>query len=522
MLATHRRNPLRHLALRGCALLCQVLLAGATSARDPAGDPFERLDTLVLERVEVDAPVVTDLVRTRDGLLWLATDEGLWRLDGRRAERFDRDRHPTLTSETITHLATDWRERTLFVGTREGGLLRFDGVAFRAISRPNSVGGPWTVTALLSTPEGTLWIGTPDALLGVERGAGSASHGLPGVGITALTRDAAGQIWAAAGPSLFRRAQNVFQPIPFPLGLDAAAIHDVAVTGAEEVWLAREDGLVRLAGDFRGVGLPRSAEAIDGLDAPARAVLEDAAGRLWAADDTRLNRRGATGEWQSIDLPAPATALYEEIDEGSRTSAVWIATRGAGVLRLSPPEDTGTLAVPEVAILHLAFGGRSVPPGASRVLEPGIETIEIRATAPSFRRPEEITLAWRLDDGSWTPAAHDGTILLRGLPSGRHRVEVRAERAGRPGPTTAVELELSPRLVETGAFWLVVVSITVFLAGLWLFFAWRRRREEAWLAAQEAEDREDLEMLDDSTVTLGPRRIVRADRGDERAEDDDR
>ena len=468
--------------------LAMLLLAcvGTLSAEEPTLEP------LAID-LEPPARSITAITRTTDGLLWLGTDTGLVRHDSRHAVRFDRARISTLPSNRIRSLAAG-RGGTLWVGSEGGGLARFDGTAFRPISRPIS-GGTWSVTALLATREGPLYIGTPDSLLSLAWGASSSSHGLPGVRVTALEEDDSGQIWAAAGSSLFRRAQTVFQPIPLSFGFSSSPIADLEVVGGDRVWIAREDGLVRLDGDFRGLGLPRSADLVDGIGGPVCCVVADRDGVLWAAADATLHRLGP--ESSTTELPAPITALYVD-GEGD----LWIATDGAGVWRR--PSPTPIDDAPASRLIALRIDGEPLPSTSARVVE-SADTVEIDVVAPTFHEPEAVTLVWRIDDGPWHDV--DGTIVLSDVSAGEHVVEVLAQRGALRGTPLRVDFEIRPRLVETLPFWIAAAALLTISLGAWLLLGWRRRRVEQWLEEQEAADRADLEILDDSSVVLGPRRI---------------
>jgi len=65
---------------------------------------------------------VTAIIQTRDGYIWLGTEEGLVRFDGVRFTVFDRSNTPRLTSPYITSLL-EGRDGSLWIGTSPGGGL---------------------------------------------------------------------------------------------------------------------------------------------------------------------------------------------------------------------------------------------------------------------------------------------------------------------------------------------------------------------------------------------------------------
>src|SRR5262245_29469000 len=98
---------------------------------------------------------VQAIVQTRDGYLWLGTQEGLVRFDGVRFTIYDAGHTANLRSSYIRALYED-RAGSLWIGTEEGGLscLR-DGVftAAEGLSRG-------TVSAIGEDLKGDLWVGT--------------------------------------------------------------------------------------------------------------------------------------------------------------------------------------------------------------------------------------------------------------------------------------------------------------------------------------------------------------------------
>jgi hypothetical protein len=73
---------------------------------------------------------VESMVQTRDGYLWLGTQEGLARFDGVRFVVFDRGNTRALRHNRVTALAED-KSGALWIGTEGGGVTRLAGGARR-------------------------------------------------------------------------------------------------------------------------------------------------------------------------------------------------------------------------------------------------------------------------------------------------------------------------------------------------------------------------------------------------------
>ena len=76
---------------------------------------------------------IRDILQTRDGYLWLATEGGLVRFDGARFVVFDKS-VPGFEGQRIGALHED-RHGALWAGTSDGTLIRYDGGRFTTFLR---------------------------------------------------------------------------------------------------------------------------------------------------------------------------------------------------------------------------------------------------------------------------------------------------------------------------------------------------------------------------------------------------
>ena len=104
---------------------------------------------------------VQAITQTRDGYLWIGTQEGLARFNGTAFVVFDKENTPQLKSNDIRALLED-RNGTLWVGTSYG-LLRFQAGAFTCFTTAEGLPDNG-VAALAETQEGTIWIATTSGL----------------------------------------------------------------------------------------------------------------------------------------------------------------------------------------------------------------------------------------------------------------------------------------------------------------------------------------------------------------------
>ena len=109
---------------------------------------------------------IRDILQTRDGYLWLATEGGLVRFDGARFVVFDRS-VPGFESQRIGALRED-RHGTLWAGTTDGRLIRYQGGHFTTYGRKDGLPNAGSLAAgaarIEEDDEGHLWVTWIDAV----------------------------------------------------------------------------------------------------------------------------------------------------------------------------------------------------------------------------------------------------------------------------------------------------------------------------------------------------------------------
>src|SRR6478735_6224704 len=157
---------------------------------------------------------VKAILQTRDGFLWLGTDNGLARFDGVIFRPFNTRNTPELKSDRLRCLLED-HDGGLWIGTEGGGLTLFANQRFYRAELEGGINENAAISGLLQNEEGEIWAwveghgpararchsitGTPGQLK-VTKTTGSSSPG-------SLMMDASGQAWSATPPGL-RKFQN--------------------------------------------------------------------------------------------------------------------------------------------------------------------------------------------------------------------------------------------------------------------------------------------------------------------------
>ena len=195
----------------------------------------------------------------------------------------------SLPSDSVTAIVQT-REGFLWVGT-DAGLARFDGVKFTEVPLTTSATNhAIAITALCEDSDGHLWIGTAQEGL-FELSHGVIEHFTPARGlldnsVTSLEADNNGRVWAGTKSGLNLWNRQKFFSFTVADGLPDKFVTGVNVARSGTVWITTRVGMCRyLDGhiapyDFQTESQGRSPEYLG--------AYEDRRGNLWAFGDTYL------------------------------------------------------------------------------------------------------------------------------------------------------------------------------------------------------------------------------------------
>ena len=271
---------------------------------------------------------VRSLAQTRDGYLWIGTENGLARFDGVRFENFVRENTPALPNPNVEFLQLD-SCGTLWVGA-SGQVASWDGRRLTAQEWPLVAGD--LVARLLISRSNEMFFSTIQGCLIRGRllsgGNWQWTSSRP-AGPSVFAVDAGGEIWRlTTGGRLWRMtgAQPELVQIPEAAG----RIVHMATDAAGRLWLGTENQLWRQAGgQFEAVPPPAGQEKFSVTEIfPARN------GALWVAANERL-WKWQEGDWRLDAGPWPTRQPPMRMLLEDRDGNLWFSQYGAGLLRLS-------------------------------------------------------------------------------------------------------------------------------------------------------------------------------------------
>jgi len=239
---------------------------------------------------------VQAIVQTRDGYLWLGTQEGLVRFDGVRFAVFDEKSTPSLPSSNILALCAG-TDGSLWIGTRGGGLLQLVNGSLRRYGK---------------------------------------AEGVPNDFVRSVYEDAHGRIWAGTEGGVVRQEEARFVPaFPAADAVPPRVVLAIAQSGAD-IWLGTDGGgLLRLRGRAletftQKSGLPSNV---------VRCLYPDADGTLWIGTRGGGLARFRRGAFTNFPSGGGAWTTIGAIRR-DRDGNLWVGTRGGGLLRLRGEEIT--------------------------------------------------------------------------------------------------------------------------------------------------------------------------------------
>jgi signal transduction histidine kinase/ligand-binding sensor domain-containing protein/CheY-like chemotaxis protein/AraC-like DNA-binding protein len=374
----HSHVPRRLTSLAVVAVAIGIALAPAAAQigapRASQAESYVRENWTVADGLPINT--INAILQTRDGYLWLGTNDGVVRFDGVRFTVYNAGNTPGLPSNRIVSLDED-RAGALWIITEQGHLVRYlhgrftpidaarglhngalrlaqmpDGTLVLATTRGAGIlaGGRYTPATDSSSSDtlemqagnggavrrrdGSIWVATDRH--GLWRIAGGRLEdvtppALRGEELTRLALDTRGRLWISAFTSVwiedggFREVRRANGPVRSALGFRYDA-------RADRMWMHGQDGV-----DVAAETAARNVSHFTGeprLIFPVIAL--DSAGTAWYANGPELihdGRRVTALDGAPGDNNAAGAIVSVAID---REGSIWLGTRSAGLYRLKP------------------------------------------------------------------------------------------------------------------------------------------------------------------------------------------
>jgi ligand-binding sensor domain-containing protein/signal transduction histidine kinase len=355
------------------------------------------------------------------------------------------------------------REGDWWIGTRSG-VLRYQGVNrleqldhARPVARYTKRDGlaADVVIRLFEDSRGDVWIATVgegprNGLSRWERRSRALHHYGEQIGLPSLDRwwvssfgeDQHGNVWMGfnAEGGLVRYRNERFERFGSEDGIPPGGLRNLITDARGRLWAASyRAGLLRVdrpSDEHPQVFRYTTAQGLSSNEVTA--VVEDAAGRIYAATGRGLDRLDpSTGRirtyWKGESLPVG------EINAAirDRAGALW-ASYAAGLIRILPADDPPSSS-PEVLISAMRVAGEPhhiSALGQSQVqyfeLPWNRNSLEVGFVSPGFGPDDGLGYQIKLEGGDnsdWSRPSEQRTVVYANLAPGRYRFEARAVNA---------------------------------------------------------------------------------------------
>jgi len=320
----------------------------------------------------------SDIVQTKDGYLWFATQEGLARFDGVKFTVFDRANTDALPDSWLLRLIPD-SSGALWIRVQgfAPGLTRYQDGVFTHFTTKNGLPSN-TATSAAADKEGGIWFGTFGGLSYFKGGKFSnysVKDGLPSDTVNSLGLDSKNNLWMSTPKGLARFSNgkietltgtpafpdtaffrvrdfsNIFEDRSGTLwmrtrrgvlsvsgsssklytkqdGLSSLSINEITQDSKGDIWFATGSGLTRFQnGKFVTVNA-----SSDPDENTIYSIREDSEGSLWLVTGKGI-KRYANGKFESYRQDDGLSDNVVQTMLIDREGSIWLGTFGGGIDR---------------------------------------------------------------------------------------------------------------------------------------------------------------------------------------------
>jgi signal transduction histidine kinase/CheY-like chemotaxis protein/ligand-binding sensor domain-containing protein len=306
-----------------------LYLASAAWSLDPHKPITQYVHTVWRSEDGLPQNSIQALLQTRDGYIWIGTQEGLVRFNGVEFKLFNKANTPAIRHNDIRALYQD-RDGALWIGTFGGGLVRYKDGQFSNYTVQRGLSNN-SVSSILQDRMGNLWVGTNDGLNEFVDGkivTFSRKNGLSDNLVQAISEDAEGRL-IVAGRSGLDVIEN-----GKPIGVYPGLISEGTVV--KTLFRAR-DGTLWIGTESHGIDSLNAGKVThfgvqQGLpNAPIHTVYQDERGTIWAGAEGGGICRLLGGRFNCYSLQNGLSGDFVESILQDHEGNLWVGTETGGL-----------------------------------------------------------------------------------------------------------------------------------------------------------------------------------------------
>ncbi len=275
--------------------------------------------------------VVYALFQDHDGYLWMGTQAGVSRFDGRSFRNFN-------TVDGLAHnvvrVITQTSDGSLLFGT-ERGITRYDGLGFSLLANEDKSPAPDSIRCLIEARDGSLWGGSfEQGVFHYKDGRYelfNMQNGLPGKRARAILEDSQGRIWVGLyGTGIGYFQDGVWTFFPEQYTRENRFVRVLFELGENHILFGTNFGLFQIKDE---VISPYGHHDFF-VDNSVSDIVRDKNGGLWVGT-TRAGAAHLRGE--SLEIYDIARGMSNNGIQSillDNEKKVWFGTYGGGVCRL--------------------------------------------------------------------------------------------------------------------------------------------------------------------------------------------
>lgn len=266
------------------------------------------------------------ITQSRDGYIWMATQEGLVRYDGVRFSLFNRKNIPALKQNYVVSILQA-SDNSLWLGTFGGGVTRLQQNQSTTISTHEGLADD-IVNDVFESSDGSIWICSMGGLNRWKDGKLTAAQGLPHKRVNSIDEAPDGTLWIATEAGLVQMKNGVVKTYSTKEGFSSAVVRVVRNGRDGSIWIGTSGGgLIQMKNGKFTIFDEQNGLANDDVTA----LLVDQDGVLWVGSIGCNLQRFEAGKFTAYErtLSGKAvTSIYADT-EGN----LWIGTLEGGLFR---------------------------------------------------------------------------------------------------------------------------------------------------------------------------------------------